>query len=163
MKMRKSALAILPGLFLFATPALAQDQHAQHRPSASSAGVEAVLGRYKAAIESLDGSKTQGLFSSDSEVVENGKREGSFANYLAHHLGPELIEFRSFKFADYKVDVRMEGPLAIAIESYSFRVETKTGEAIERQGVATSVLKRVGESWQIISMHSSSRKPKPKS
>ena len=100
------------------------------------------------------------LFTSDSQVFENGGIEGSYANYLAKHLGPELGHFKSFKFSDYKVDVRFEGPVALTTETYNYRIETQKGEIVERRGVATSVLKKVGRQWKILSTHGSSRKPK---
>lgn len=31
-------------------------------------------------------------------VFENGKAEGSFAQYMEHHLGPELGEITEFTF-----------------------------------------------------------------
>lgn len=124
------------------------------------AAVRAVLSQYKSAIERLDATGTEGLFTADSSVFETGGVEGNYANYLAHHLAPELKEFKSFRFSDYKVDVRFEGPVALATESYKYRIETKKGEVAERLGVATSVLKKVGGKWQIISMHNSARKPK---
>lgn len=122
--------------------------------------VQAVLAQYKAAIEKLDAKGTERLFTSDSQIFETGGSEGSYANYLSHHLGPELAEFKSFKFSDYKVSVRFEGPVALATETYRYRIEPKTGEAAERLGVATSVLKKVDGSWRIISMHNSARRPK---
>ena len=76
------------------------------------------------------------------------------------NVRPELAAFRSFNFSDYKVSVRFEGPVALATESYRFRIEPKTGAVAERLGVATSVLRRVGSSWKIVSMHNSGRKPK---
>lgn len=86
--------------------------------------------------------------------------KGNYANYLSHHLTPELGEFRSFKFSDYKIAVKFEGSTALASETYKYRIETKKGEVAERFGVATSVLRKVGSRWQIISMHSSARRPK---
>ncbi len=124
------------------------------------AAVRAVLSQYKSAIERLDATGTERLFATDSAIFETGSREGSYANYLAHHLGPELKEFKSFGFTDYKVDIRFEGPIALATESYKYRIETKKGEIAERLGVATSVLKKVGNQWLIISMHNSGRKPR---
>ena len=156
--MRKMMTIWMLGIGLQTMPLLA---HTGQDAGGDKAAVEAVLASYKSAIETLDAAKMPGLFAPDSAIVENGKLEGSFAHYLAHHLGPELAAFRSFKFTGYAVDVRIEGPVALASESYRFRVEPKTGEAVEREGVTTSVLRRVGESWQIVSMHSSSRKPKP--
>ena len=125
-----------------------------------SAAVRLVLSQYKSAIEKLDARGTEKLFTGDAQVFENGGVEGSYANYLAKHLGPELDHFKSFKFSDYKVDVRFEGPVALTTETYNYRIETEKGEIVERRGVATSVLKKVGRQWKILSTHGSSRKPK---
>jgi ketosteroid isomerase-like protein len=124
-----------------------------------AAAVRLVLSTYEAAVERLDLRGTEILFANDSEVYESGGQEGNYANYLAHHLTPELAEFKSFKFNDYKVSVRFEGPVALATETYKYRIETKKGEIAERFGVATSALKKVGNRWQIIVMHSSARRP----
>src|SRR3546814_6024426 len=85
------------------------------------------------------------------------------ADYRDHHIGPELGHFASFKFSDYTVTVRLEGPIALATETYRYTIVLKDKpEPIERQGVATSVLKKSEGTWKIVSMHSSSRGPKPK-
>ena len=125
-----------------------------------AAAVRKVLGDYKAAIERLDARGTQRLFTADSAVFETGGSEGSYANYLSHHLGPELKEFRSFRFSNYKVDVRFVGGAALATETYGYRIETAKGEAHERIGVATSVLRKENGRWKIVMMHNSSRKPR---
>jgi len=124
------------------------------------AAVRAVLSQYKAAIERLDATGTERLFTADSTIFETGGVEGNYANYLSHHLGPELKAFKSFKFSDYKVAVRFEGPLALANETYNYRIVTAKDEIAERRGVATSVLKKIGGRWKILSMHNSARKPK---
>ena len=146
---------------LAAQPAAAHPE-AAHKPAIQSkaSAVRAVLSQYKSAIERLDATGTERLFTADSAIFETGGVEGDYANYLAHHLGPELKAFKSFSFSDYKVDVRFEGPIALATESYNYRIETNKGEVAERLGVATSVLKKVGGEWKIISMHNSARKPK---
>src|SRR5688500_16670243 len=72
--------------------------------------VEAVLKEYQQAIERLDATGTERLFTPDSQIFETGGDEGNYANYLEHHLRPELAEFKSFRFSDYKVTVRFEGP-----------------------------------------------------
>ena len=128
---------------------------------AEAAAVRAVLSAYKAAIERLDADRTEQLFTADSAIFETGGTEGTYANYLAHHLGPELHEFKSFKFSDYKVNVHLLGPTAAhAIETYKYRIETKSGEVVERLGVATSVLKKENGRWKVAMMHNSGRKPK---
>lgn len=131
----------------------------QHQ-SSDEAAVKQVLAQYKAAIERLDATGTEQLFAKDSAVFETGGAEGTYANYLSHHLGPELKEFKSFRFSDYKVDVRIEGSVAIASESYKYRIETKDGTVAERLGVNTSVLKKVDGQWRILVSHNSARKPK---
>lgn len=123
-------------------------------------GAAAVLTAYKTAIERLDITGVEKFFSPDSIVIESGKVEGNFNAYRDHHLGPELKEFKSFAFGNYKADIRLEGPLALATETYTYRIVLQSGEAIDRLGVASTVLKWNGQAWQIVSTHSSSRKPK---
>lgn len=150
--------------------ALAVIQPASDRPARASeqakamvaeqpqaAAVRAVLSKYKSAIERLDPTGTEQLFLADSTIFETGGVEGTYANYLAHHLGPELKEVKSFSFSNYKADVRFEGPVALATETYNYRIELKTGSIVERRGVATSVLKREGSRWKIVSIHNSAR------
>lgn len=159
-------LTILAGASLAAGPAMAHPE--AHQPAAAAtqtprtdeAAVRSVLSQYKSAIERLDATGTERLFSADSAIFETGGVEGTYANYLAHHLGPELKEFKSFRFSDYKVDVRLEGPVALATESYKYRIETNKGEVVERLGVATSVLKKENGQWKILSMHNSGRRPR---
>lgn len=134
---------------------------ADRGPPADVVAVKLVLAQYQRAVEKLDTTGTEALFAADSRVFESGGDEGSYAHYLAHHLKPELDEFRSFRFSDYKVEVRIEGPIAVAAETYDYRIEPKTGPVAERKGVATSVLRKEGGQWRIISSHSSSRRPKP--
>lgn len=140
-----------------AAPKMTAAQRAHH---ADKAAVRAVLAQYQAAVERLDARGTEKLFAADSAIFETGGMEGTYANYLAHHLTPELSEFKSFKFSNYKVDVRMEGPIALATETYNYRIETKDGTIAERLGVTTSVLKKIGGQWKILVSHNSGRKPK---
>jgi hypothetical protein len=90
------------------------EPHASHGASAAAQAaatsadenaVRAVLARYKSAIKRLDASGTEALFTEDSAVFETGWVEGTYRQYLAHHLGPELAAFRAFAFSDYTVVV----------------------------------------------------------
>lgn len=126
---------------------------------ADEAAIRSALRSYQAAIERLDPAGTERLFTADSAIFESGGVKGTYANYLAHPLRPELAEFRSFRFSEYRTDIRFEGPVALATETYTYRVETKSGEVAERRGVTTSVLKRVGGEWRIALLHSSARRP----
>ena len=163
--MKRLCGAVIAGLMLVPAAAYGQQeqpttQNASDARAADREAIKAVLANYKAAIERLDASGTEELFAADSQIFETGGFEGTYQNYLAHHLGPELDHFRSFKFSDYKVDVRFEGPVALATETYRYRIETESGEVAERLGVATSVLKKVDGEWKILNMHNSARQPR---
>ena len=59
-----------------------------------AAAVRAVFHDYLEAVETLNPKGTEHLFSKDSTIFESGGSEGTYANFLAHHLTPELGEFR---------------------------------------------------------------------
>ena len=152
------AVLSLLAFLLLSTPGLAT---AQPATDADTVAVKAVLSSYKSALERLDLAGVEQLFAPDNQVIESGKVEGGYADYRDHHIGPELGHFASFKFSDYTVAVRLEGPIALATETYRYSIRLKDKpEPIERQGVATSVLKKSDGQWQIVSTHSSSRTPK---
>ena len=153
-------LPLLLALLLLFTAGLTT---AQPATDADTVAVKAVLASYKSALERLDLAGVEQLFAPDNQVVESGKVEGGYADYRDHHIGPELGHFASFKFSDYTVAVRLEGPIALATETYRYTIVLKDKpEPIERQGVATSVLKKSDGQWQIVSTHGSSRLPKAK-
>ena len=127
---------------------------------ASGGTPEATLAAYRDALQALDVSAAGPLFTADAQIVESGKVEGTWSEYLAHHLGPELGEFSSFTFSDYKADVRRLGDHAWGVETYSYRIVLKNRpEAVERQAVATTVLRREAGAWKILHQHVSSRRP----
>lgn len=151
--MRDFTMAAIGLALVMAAPA-----HAAAAPDYQTA--TATLAQYKQAIENRDLSGVDALFAPDAEIFESGGIEGNFAHYRDHHLAPELKAFKSFAFKDYKISVRGEGEVAVATETYNYTIVLANGETVERAGVATSVLKWTGGKWQIISLHSSSRKPK---
>lgn len=126
--------------------------------------VKNVLAAYKQGLEQLDVSKLGHLFTADSQVFESGGVEGTFANYLEHHIAPELAEFAEFSFRDYTVDVRLELPYAFTTETYVYKIVLKAdGRVVEKKGLATSVLKKTAAGWQFQQTHTSSRNlPKAK-
>ena len=76
-------------------------------------------------------------------------------------MGPELKDFKSFTFSDYKVDVTVTGEYAFSTETYIYTIIlAKDAKEIKSQGVATSVLKKTKEGWKIVQTHSSFRKAK---
>lgn len=119
-----------------------------------------ILESYRKAIEHLDTIGTGKLFVSKSVVIETGKIEGRYQDYLAHHLGPELGDFKSFAFSDYKADVTVDIPYAFATETYKYTIVLKKDNAvIERKGVASTILKKENGVWKIWQTHASARRP----
>jgi ketosteroid isomerase-like protein len=147
---------ILIAIFLLTATVHSSSQNAVARDVDA---VKSTLSSYKSAIERLDTTGISRLFVSNSIVVESGKIEGRIDDYLAHHLGPELKEFKSFAFSDYRVDVVVDGSYAFATETYKYTIVLmKDGSTIERKGVATTVLKKEAGTWKIWKTHSSARK-----
>ena len=92
-------------------------------------------------------------------MYESGSSEGSYAYYLEHHLAPELTEFKSFKYNNYKIEVQVEGNYAFATKTYSYNIILlKDNSEVKRKGIATSVLKKIKSEWKIMISHNSSRK-----
>ena len=117
------------------------------------------MNSYKNAIEKLDTTGVVNLFVKDSKVFEQAKDEGTIGHYLEHHLGPELKDFKSFTFSNYKVDVTVAGEYAFSTETYIYTIIlAKDAKEIKSQGVATSVLKKTKGVWKIMQTHSSFRK-----
>ncbi|PIW54084.1 MAG: hypothetical protein COW16_12615 [Sphingomonadales bacterium CG12_big_fil_rev_8_21_14_0_65_65_10] len=149
------------GMLSLALPSLATTASAQEaEQGADEATAAGALIAYRDALVALDADAASALFVEDSSVFENGKAEGSWANYLEHHLGPELGHFEAFEFPRYEVEIREMGDLAYGEERYSYRITLEDGRVIERDGVATSLLHREGDTWKIVSHHSSSRAPR---
>lgn len=151
MKSSKKMLAKVFLLLLSTTSIFAQDN--------DSDAVKAVLKQYNTAVEKLDVTSTEKLFTIDSKIYESGGNEGSYTHYLEHHLAPEMKEFKSFTFSDYKVDVTVSGEYAFSTETYNYKiVVAKDNKEFKRKGIATSVLRRINGEWKIIISHNSSRK-----
>jgi len=123
-----------------------------------------VMEKYKEAFQNLTTTGTIELFSENSKVYESGGVEGSYANYIEHHIGPELSHFNSFNFSDYNIEAEVDLPYAFVTETYIYKIDLKANpeknreaQIIKKKGVATSILKKINEKWKIIRTHSSSR------
>ena len=147
----KILISLLVSCFTFAGTLYAQTETDK---------VTQVLSAYKEALEKLDVKGTDVLFVSNSQIIESGKVEGTYQEYLVHHIGPEISDFTSFKFENYKVEVTVTGGYAFAVETYNYAIVLKKDNSeIKRRGVASSFLKRENDVWKIVHMHNSSRKP----
>lgn len=123
--------------------------------------VKNVLKIYQNKLEKLDTTGVTVLFLPGAKVFEGGKDEGGIQGYLDHHLAPELKAFKSFKFSDYKVDVKINGDYAYTTETYLYTIVlAKDDSQIKSQGVATSVLRKTKDGWKIEMTHGSYRRAK---
>ncbi len=169
------ALAIMPAAAIAQSEAAQAEAHAGHTGQAANhsehaehaasmaddvAGAEAVLVDYRESLTARDADAMIALFAEDSAVFENGKDEGSFSHYMEHHLAPELDAITSFTFSEPTVSVKRMGHMAFGHETYNYRIELTDGRVIEREGVATSVLRHDAGGWKIVQYHSSSRAPR---
>lgn len=87
--------------------------------------IKELLNTYKDAVTQLDAAGTKKLFAEDSQIIESGSVEGTYAQYLDHHLAPELNEFKTFDFDNYKVEVTVSGDFAYAVETYAYVIVLK--------------------------------------
>ena len=127
--------------------------------SKDAEAVKTVLKQYNDAVGKLDVTGTEKLFKADSKIYESGGSEGNYTHYLEHHLTPELKEFKSFTYSDYKVEVEVDGKYAFATETYNYTIIVAAdNKEVKRKGVATSVLKMEKGQWKIMISHNSSRK-----
>ncbi|PZX51575.1 SnoaL-like protein [Algoriphagus ratkowskyi] len=123
--------------------------------------VKQVMKKYKEILESLDVSKSYALFTENSQVLEQGKIEGTYRDYIANHIGPELGHFSSFTFSEYEIEVVVDLPYAFTTESYMYNIVLKDEDKkVERKATATSILKKIEGDLKIIKTHSSSRAKK---
>ena len=121
--------------------------------------IKNILKQYNSAVEKLDLTGTEKLFTADSKIYESGNSEGDYTHYVEHHLIPELKDFKSFTYSDYKVEVQVNGNYAFTTETYSYTIiVAKDNTEVKRKGVATSVLRKVKGEWKIMISHNSSRK-----
>ena len=127
--------------------------------------VENVMKSYKDAIQNLTTEGTFELFTPNATVFEQGKVEGTYKDYIDHHLGPELGHFKSFTFSDYEIHTTVNLPYSYTTENYLYTIVLKGNEAkgtqertIESKGVATSILQKIDGTWKIIHSHTSFRK-----
>lgn len=145
-------------LSLLLLPAFLTIPSVQAEVTGEVESVKAVLHAYKQSLENLDAAPAMNLFTADSQVFESGGVEGTFANYLEHHIGPELGHFSEFSFRDHSVEVRLDLPFAFTTETYIYKIVLKEdGRVIEKKGIATSILKKTADGWKIIQTHTSSR------
>jgi hypothetical protein len=134
--------------------------------AAAPPGPAEVAGRYLDAMESSDLDAAGKLFSATSSVFESGGREGAWAAYREHHLGPENGEIRSFKISrgESETGASIDGSMAFVAWPIEYRIDLKDGKVVESRGTVTFLLVKEKSEYRIRHLHWSSRhKPTPSS
>lgn len=127
---------------------------------AGSTGPVEVAGRYLDAMESLDLDAAGRLFSATSSVFESGGREGAWATYREHHLGPENGEIRDFKISRSEPETvaSKDGSMAFVAWPIEYRIDLKDGKVVESRGTVTFLLVKERGEYRIRHLHWSSRR-----
>lgn len=132
----KSLFAIVLGLLLCCTAALADDQ----------ADVRDFIKRYDAAYVARDEATIRGLVAKDYRVVVNGKAK-DFATSIAEFTDPKNAD-SSITLASTVDRVHVAGDLAVAVGTIQWTEDGKSGGEH-----FTLVLRREGGAWRAVEEH----------
>lgn len=146
-------------LFLFfLAPASAA---AQQTAVTDTAQVRTTIEALFAAAERGDLAALDTLYAGDDlTVIEGAGIDRGWAQYRDHHLGPELKEFRNFRYRPSEIEGHVAGNVAWAIFRYSIRAEYRERE-LDQVGRGTAILERRGDRWVVRHTQTSSRPRRP--
>ena len=116
---------------------------------------------YLDAASRRDPSALTDLVASDAAVFESGGDEGTFTQYHAHHLPPELEQFTRFEIRPDEAGTRSwvadDRSLAVVAVPMAYDIALRDGRTLASQGTVTFVLRPAEEGWTIVHLHGSSR------
>ncbi|WP_426341927.1 YybH family protein [Pseudoduganella sp. S-14] len=101
------------------------------------------------------------LLSPKVKIFESGYTENSRDEYAAHHLDSDIDFLRMTKSRLLRHEERRDGATAIVMRETETTGSYKDAE-IHLFGLETAVLEKVGDGWQIVHLHWSSRKSQAK-
>ncbi len=94
-------------------------------------------------------------------IIEGAGVNHGWADYRDNHLGPELADFKNFKYSYYAVEAQVRGNVAWASFRYDISMVTKRGP-YDGEGRGTAVLEKRNGRLMIVHLHTSGRaKRKP--
>ena len=117
------------------------------------------LAAFHAALSSGDIAQATALLAPDITIYESGFVERSRAEYAGHHLLEDISFAKASTRSVLQQTERKDGNLAVLWEE----TETKAninGKSVKILGNETSILQKSGDTWAIVHVHWSSRKPK---
>ncbi len=128
--------------------------------SAARSGPLETAGRYLDAMAVSDLDAAGKLFSTPSSVFESGGKEGDWATYREHHLGPENDSIKSFRIdrGEPETSASRDRSMAFVAWPIEYRIDLKDGKVIESRGSVTFVLVKEKAGYRIRHLHWSSRR-----
>jgi len=139
----------------FAALTIATPAFAAPTPVATVDAFHAALGR-------ADTAAALALLADDVLILEEGGGEASRAEYAAHHLAADATYAKATRNTVARRTVKVAGNLAWVAGEGRTTGQYK-GKPVDRLTGETMVLKRVGDGWQVVHIHWSSRVPPAKS
>lgn len=113
---------------------------------------------FHAALAAGEQARAEALLAPDITIYESGYVERSRAEYAGHHL-PEDIKFAQTSTRKVlRQTERRDGNLAVVWAETETQAKLK-GKDVRILGTETTLLQKTGESWAIVHVHWSSRKP----
>lgn len=163
-KHRLLACALLAFVMPTAAPAQAHDHAAMAASAPQSADAQRVVRTMQAlfaAAERNDMAALDTLYAGDSLlVIEGAGINRGWKDYRDNHLGPELKEFKNFKYRPFEIEARVVGDVAWV--TYRYAISADMGERkLDSVGRGTAILERRGAKWVVRLTQTGSRARRP--
>lgn len=93
-------------------------------------------------------------------MFESGGREGDWAIYREHHLGPESSEIKTFKISrgEPETGASKDSTMAFVAWPIEYRIDLNGGKVVESRGTVTFLLVKEMRQYRIRHLHGSSRR-----
>lgn len=117
------------------------------------------LAAFYSALASGDKAKATELLAPDITIYESGYVERSRTEYAGHHLPEDMTFAKTSTRTILQQSQRIDGNLAVIWAETETKAKVK-GKDMQIFGTETAFLQKIGEDWQIVHVHWSSRKAK---
>ncbi|MEO8451608.1 MAG: nuclear transport factor 2 family protein [Gemmatimonadota bacterium] len=94
-------------------------------------------------------------------IIEGSGVNHGWADYRDHHLGPELREFKNFKYRYFAIEPQIRGTVAWTPFHYELSADMPNGH-VDAEGRGTAVLERRDGRWLVVHLHTSGGRKIPK-
>lgn len=117
------------------------------------------LAAFHAALATGDKVKASELLAQEVTIYESGYVERSRAEYAGHHLPEDIAFAKTSTRSVLQQSERVEGNLAVIWKETETKVKIG-GKDVRILGTETALLQKNRDTWSIVHVHWSSRKPK---